>query len=89
MEALSADPLFVHLAGGVVPSLDTVYRDLRRFDEEAIVDLEQVMAEHGLAPVRTKRRPLLHLDVDTTGRAGAGRPRGRRTPGLPDQRPRR
>lgn len=66
VEALSADPLFVHLAGGVVPSLDTVYRDLRRFDEEAIADLEQLMAEHGLAPVRAKRRPLLHLDVDTT-----------------------
>jgi hypothetical protein len=32
VEALSADPLFVHLAGGVVPSLDTVYeqhRDIR------------------------------------------------------------
>jgi hypothetical protein len=66
VEALSADSLFVHLAGGVVPSLDTVYRDLRRFDEEAIADLEQMVAEHGLAPVRAKRRPLLHLDVDTT-----------------------
>lgn len=66
VEALSADPLFVHLAGGVVPSLDTVYRDLRRFDEEAIADLEQMVAEHGLAPVRAKRRQLVHLDVDTT-----------------------
>jgi hypothetical protein len=66
VEALSADPLFVHLAGGVVPSLDTVYRDLRRFDDQAITDLEQMMAQHGLAPVRAKRRPLLHLDVDTT-----------------------
>jgi hypothetical protein len=26
-----ADPLFVHLARGVVPGLDTIYRDLRRF----------------------------------------------------------
>ena len=66
VEALSADPLFVHLAGGVVPSIDTVYRDLRRFDDEAIADLEHMMAEHGLAPVKAKRRPLLHLDVDTT-----------------------
>lgn len=66
VEALSADPLFVHLAGGVVPSLDTVYRDLRRFDDEAIADLEEMMAEHGLAPVRAKKRALLHLDVDTT-----------------------
>jgi hypothetical protein len=66
VEALSADPLFVHLAGGVVPSLDTVYRDLRRFDGEAIAALEQMVAEHGLAPVRAKTRQLVHLDVDTT-----------------------
>ncbi len=32
LESLAADPLFVRLAGGVVPSLDTVYRDLCRFD---------------------------------------------------------
>ncbi len=32
-ESLAADPLFVRLAGGVVPSLDTVYRDLCRFDD--------------------------------------------------------
>jgi hypothetical protein len=66
VEALSADPLFVHLAGGVVPSLDTLYRDLRRFDEPALAALEEMMAVHGLAPVRAKRRPLVHLDVDTT-----------------------
>jgi hypothetical protein len=66
IEALSADPLFHYLAGKVVPSIDTVYRDLRRFDARAIVDLEAMMAEHGLAAVRAKRRPLLHLDVDTT-----------------------
>jgi Transposase DDE domain group 1 len=66
VEALAADPLFVHLSGGVVPSLDTVYRDLRRFDDEAIADLEEMMAEHGLAAVRAKRRALVHLDVDTT-----------------------
>lgn len=66
VEALSADPLFVHLAGGVVPSLDTVYRDLRRFDDEAIAALEAMVAEHGLVPVRAKRRALIHLDVDTT-----------------------
>ncbi len=49
VEALSADPLFVHLAGGVVPSLDTIYRDLRRFDETALGALEKMMATHGLA----------------------------------------
>jgi len=66
VEALASDPLFVHVAGGVVPSIDTVYRDLRRFDEEAIGDLEALVAEHGLAPVRAKPRTVLHLDVDTT-----------------------
>jgi hypothetical protein len=66
VEALSADPLFVHLAGGVVPSLDTIYRDLRRFDDPAIAALEEMMATHGLDPVRAKRRPLVHMDVDTT-----------------------
>lgn len=66
VEALASDPLFVHVAGGVVPSIDTIYRDLRRFDEQAIVDLEALVAEHGLAAVRTKRRPVLHVDIDTT-----------------------
>lgn len=66
IEALSSDPLFVHIAGGVLPSIDTVYRDLRRFDDQAIFDLEALAAEHGLAPVRAKRRPVLHLDIDTT-----------------------
>ncbi len=32
VEYLAGDPVFRHLAGGAVPSLDTVYRDLRRFD---------------------------------------------------------
>ncbi len=36
LEALAADPLFTHLAGGSVPSLDTVYRDLCRFDEASL-----------------------------------------------------
>jgi hypothetical protein len=66
VEALAADPLFVHLAGGVVPSLDTIYRDLRRFDDHAITEFETMMAEHGLHPVGAKLRPLVHLDVDTT-----------------------
>lgn len=39
-----ADPLFVELAGGVVPSIDTVYRDLARRDEMENAQLELVMA---------------------------------------------
>jgi hypothetical protein len=66
LEALSADPLFVHMAGGVVPSIDTVYRDPRRFDDQAIADLEDLMAQHGLQAVRMKRRDLVHVDIDTT-----------------------
>jgi hypothetical protein len=67
LENLAADPLFVHLAGGVVPSLDTVYRDLARFDEPAIAQLEAMAAEHGLALLRRSPKwSVVHLDIDTT-----------------------
>ena len=66
LESLAADSLFVRLAGGVVPSLDTVYRDLCRFDEESIVELEALMAEQGLACLREIESRRVHLDVDTT-----------------------
>ncbi len=66
LESWAADALFVRLAGGVVPSLDTVYRDLARFDETAITDLERLMAAHGLADLRCRRNARLHLDVDST-----------------------
>lgn len=66
LESLAADPLFVRLAGGVVPSLDTVYRDLCRFDASAIADLESLMVEQGLARVRECARERVHIDVDTT-----------------------
>jgi hypothetical protein len=67
LEALSADPLFVYLCGGVVPSIDTAYRDLKRFDEQSLSKLEEVMAQHGLETVRrTKKLRVAHLDIDTT-----------------------
>jgi Transposase DDE domain group 1 len=66
IEALAADPLFVHLAGGVVPSLDTVYRDLCRFDDEAIERLEALVAEQGLARIRDTKPSTVHLDIDST-----------------------
>jgi hypothetical protein len=66
LESLAADPLVVHLAGGVVPSLDTVYRDLCRFDDEALVELEALMVEQGLVSVRELNSKHVHLDVDTT-----------------------
>jgi hypothetical protein len=66
LESLAADPLFVRLAGGVVPSLDTVYRDLCRFDDAAIGDLEEMMVAQGLVSVRKLKSKQVHLDVDTT-----------------------
>jgi hypothetical protein len=67
IEALAADPLFVLLAGGILPCVDTVYRDLDRFDEPAVQDLTSLMIRHGLAPVRRlQRRSMVHLDIDTT-----------------------
>jgi hypothetical protein len=51
-----------------VPSLDTVYRDLARFDDAAIASLAGMMAQHGLVGLARRRRQLrvVHLDVDTT-----------------------
>ncbi len=67
LESLAADPLFVHLAGGVVPGLDTVYRDLARFDDSSLEQLETMTAEHGLALVRQPLKlRVVHLDIDTT-----------------------
>lgn len=68
MEGLAADALFVRLAGGVLSSLDTVYRDLSRFDTAMAARLERMMVEQGLAEVRgtLKRAKVVHLDVDTT-----------------------
>lgn len=66
LESLAADPLFVRLCGGTVPSLDTVYRDLCRFDEDGLAELHGLAVEHGLAPIRGISTPLIHLDIDTT-----------------------
>ncbi len=66
LESLAADPLFVRLAGGVVPSLDTVYRDLCRFDDQGVADLEAMMVDQGLASVHVLKTKAVHLDVDTT-----------------------
>jgi hypothetical protein len=67
LEDLASDPLFVRLAGGVVPSIDTVYRDLDRFEEERVAELAAMMVEHGLVPVRTLRgRCEMHMDIDTS-----------------------
>jgi hypothetical protein len=67
LEALAADPLFVRLCGGVVPGLDTAYRDVRRFDAPAIDALEALMAAQGVALLgRRPRGGKVHVDIDTT-----------------------
>lgn len=67
LESLAADSLFVHLCGGVVPSLDTTYRDLARFDVALNARLERTMVEHGLAEIRApSKKGVVHLDIDTT-----------------------
>lgn len=66
LEAMAHDPLFVQLAGGSVPCIDTIYDDLERFDEIEIVALEKMAAEKVLAQLRRKKPSTLHLDIDTT-----------------------
>jgi hypothetical protein len=67
LEALAADPLFVRLCGGVVPSLDTPYRDVRRFHASEIDALEELMAAQGVAALgRRPRGSKVHVDIDTT-----------------------
>lgn len=65
-EWLAGDPLFTHLAGGAVPSVDVVYDDLRRFGSQELEDLEEIVAEQGLRSVRAKRWKDLTVDIDTT-----------------------
>ncbi|AUX38803.1 uncharacterized protein SOCE26_001810 [Sorangium cellulosum] len=66
IEALAVDPLFVRLAGGVVPSIDSVYRDLCRFDEDALETLHSMVVDHGLALIARRKHRFVHIDVDTT-----------------------
>ena len=66
LEALAADPLFAHLAGGTVPSVDTIYNDLRRFGADELEELERIVSRHGLAGVGPGQFDEVHLDVDTT-----------------------
>ena len=65
-EWLAGDPLFTHLAGGAVPSVDVLYDDLRRFGPQELEDLEELVAGQGLKPVRDGSFPDLTVDIDTT-----------------------
>lgn len=66
LEGLARDPLFCLLAGGSVPSIDTVYRDLERFDAQALRELEAMAARHGLWAKELAAPDAVHLDLDTT-----------------------
>src|SRR5690554_2539511 len=66
IEHVASDPVFEHLAGGAVPSIDTVYKDLARFDKDAIEALEALVAEQGLRPVASAQLDAVTVDIDTT-----------------------
>lgn len=72
-EQLASDPMIEHLFGGEVPSIDTLYRDLRRVDAAALDALEgianrlalQVFSRrHGAASLAAGS--VVELDVDTS-----------------------
>jgi hypothetical protein len=66
LEAMAHDPLFAHLAGGHIPSVDMLYDDLQRFGPEELVCLEELMAGITLERLRRRRPKLIHVDIDTT-----------------------
>lgn len=66
LESLAADPLFVRLAGGTIPCVDTMYRDLCRFDPASIETLDAMMARWGLDRKALRRHREIHLDIDTS-----------------------
>ncbi len=87
VEMLAADPLFVHLAGGTVPSIDVLYDDLRRFDHASPrrpgrVD---VSTRHGSLEGPAGTHEEIFIDIDTTVMPlfGAGGGPSRSQPALP------
>jgi hypothetical protein len=65
-EWLAADPVFTHLAGGAVPSIDTLYDDLRRFGPDELEALEALVAEQALRTVTETSFERLTVDVDSS-----------------------
>lgn len=66
IEALAGDAVFRHLAGGAVPSIDTLYDDLRRFQPEDLDALERMVTDQALESVRGAKHRELTVDIDTT-----------------------
>jgi hypothetical protein len=76
LERLAQDPLFVNLAGGSVPCIDTLYRDLDRFGPLELAQLDSLMAQQGLMKHQLRQCPVVHLDIDTTVEPLFGRQQG-------------
>ena len=66
LEAVGADPLIIKLQGGAVPSVDTLYRDLQRFEAEDVQRLEHITSQYGLAPAVQAKLKRVTLDIDPT-----------------------
>ena len=66
IEALASDPLIVHLQGGAIPSIDTFYRDLKRFEAEDVQRFETITGQHGLSPAVQAGLKEVTLDIDPT-----------------------
>lgn len=65
IEALAADRLFCRLAGESIPSLDTLYRDLRRIDKAPLKRLEGLMVAQGLFGIHRSPKSI-QGDIDST-----------------------
>ena len=66
IEHLASDRLVTLLAGGALPSVDTLYDDLARFGEAEVAALEAMVADAGLSALRERRPGVIHVDADTT-----------------------
>jgi hypothetical protein len=66
LEAAAADPLFAHLAGGSLCSVDTMYRDLARFDDERLEWLDNLVGAQVEGECVGLRLREAHVDIDTT-----------------------
>lgn len=66
LEARASDPMFQHQCHGRLPSVDTVYDDLGRFDALALVTLEDAVVEQGLKGLAQLRSDVVHLDIDSS-----------------------
>ena len=57
LEWLALDPVFVHLAGGAVPSVDVIYDDLRRFEPDDVEALSGGGSDLGRDGDRAQAQP--------------------------------